>query len=211
MWLHNEVALPLMRQPGCLGRAYLHIEQANDLHMRLHGQASGFCFFNMACCLALGAAQGVTPDDAAGLPPIPRAGSPPSELAEARLDLSLSLLARAVEAGFLDTGRMLLDPDLQAVRERRHAKFTEVVRSALPSEAAAAATAASLEPPSSRASTAAPPGTGASQRSPVTISSVSSPRTLSPGETPCASPSASTLPPTEPSSPKGRLGSGVMA
>jgi len=207
LWLHDEVALPLMRRSESLGRAYKVLDSANDLHIRLFGRASSHAIFNMACCLSLGASACAFPNDPAGrllfdadaskktgvgpqtggakvssekestkyeaLPPWwPEASR--DQLAEARLDLATLMLEQALEAGFADRARLLLDLDLQALRDQRPKQFAAALKHVAPTmdEGGASATTTAAEastsssPPSSSplswssaaSTTSAPPG-----------------------------------------------------
>jgi len=190
LWLHDEVALPLMRRSESLGRAYKVLDSANDLHIRLFGRASSHAIFNMACCLSLGASACAFPNDPAGrllfdadaskktgvgpqtggakvssekestkyeaLPPWwPEASR--DQLAEARLDLATLMLEQALEAGFADRARLLLDLDLQALRDQRPKQFAAALKHVAPTmdEGGASATTTAAEastsssPPSS--------------------------------------------------------------
>jgi len=137
LFLHNSVAMPLMRRTADLGRAYQVLDEANALHVRLHGIPSGEAVYNMACCLSLAAAALSSPAQSAGafdvspgLPPLQGSMSP-TELAEARLDLSAAMLEAAVELGYGDMAHMAADADLAATRERRPWRFAAALQRAL--------------------------------------------------------------------------------
>mmetsp|Transcript_19468 Transcript_19468/g.60219 ORF Transcript_19468/g.60219 Transcript_19468/m.60219 type:complete len:290 (-) Transcript_19468:37-906(-) len=166
-WLHNKVAMPLMRQPQDLGRAYKLLLEANALHLRVHGRASGEAVYNLACCLSLGAASAAAAAQAAGLPPQwPEAS--PHELAEARLDMALFTLEKALGEGYANLPQLLSDPDLLPVRSRRPAQFAKAVQGLLakaPLGSAADAKRAAAAWAVSHRAAASPPHGGAGARS----------------------------------------------
>lgn len=148
VFLHNAVAMPLMKRAADLGQAYRLLAEANSLHVRLHGIVSGEALYNMACCLSLGAAavltadatQGVVADVAPGLPP--RGPGRPKEIVDARLDESIRMLEAAAEAGYGNAAHMASDADLAAARERRPTQFAAAVERVRAGAAALGGTAA---------------------------------------------------------------------
>lgn len=127
VYLHNTVAMPLMKRTADLGKAYRHLSKANSMHIRLYSIASGEALYNMACCLSLGAAAAAAvagaEDVAPGLPPAPAECSTGQELVDARLDRSVKMLEAAIEMGYTDVANLATDADLAATRERRPTHF----------------------------------------------------------------------------------------
>lgn len=136
--VHNELAIPLMRQTQHLGRAYRLFEEASRVYARANGRVSCYALYNMACCLSLGAAADLreSPGHAGGGPGCGAlADLPPwrpdlagEELREARLDLAIAKLGQALDAGFADMSRVTTDTDLQALRDRRPTQYAALVR-----------------------------------------------------------------------------------
>lgn len=132
--LNNDVAVPLMQRPETLGRAYTCLEDANALHIRLHGVPLPVATYNQACCLSLGADALLAAASEVGVhvvvPQLPLATHdlPVSERAEQHLDLAVALLKKAVMEGLSETVDMLMDADLKAVRDRRPSDFLLVCK-----------------------------------------------------------------------------------
>lgn len=153
LWLHNRVALPLMRRTEDLGRAYQHFGEANTIHFRVHKLQSSEAIYNQACCLSLGAAAtnsvagggGSFQDPSQGLPSAAKPSASAAEVAEARLDLSAATLDAAVEAGYTDTGNMANDPDVAELRARRPEHFALAQRRASGRQAEARAAAGRVQ------------------------------------------------------------------
>jgi len=134
--LHNNVAMPLMRNAVDLGKAFQALVEANRVHLHMYGRPSCEAFYNMACCLSLGAAAVLVAtsraslrDPAPGLPP-QRSGLGIWELVDARLDLAGSMLEAAVVSGYLDVVHMASDPDLAAFRGQRPHRFRSAIQMA---------------------------------------------------------------------------------
>lgn len=138
-WLGN-LALPIISKgiagASELARAYRFSDEANSVHVHLHGKPSGEATYNKACCFSIAAAaffevpeagKSATEDVAPGLPPTWH-GTRPQEIAEARLELAITMLDQAVAAGYTDVAHMMSDPDLRTVRERRSVPFAAVVQ-----------------------------------------------------------------------------------
>jgi len=133
MQLHNMVAMPLMRQPRELGKAYLYFDHVNAMFMRIHGTVCVEAIYNQACCLSLAAAAlftGLHEDPMGLVSSLPRGSCCKAELAEARLEKAVVTLQKAVEGGYRDVTRMLADEDLKTVRDRRPAQFQALLRQA---------------------------------------------------------------------------------
>merc|ERR1719221_1291434 len=129
--------MPLMKQSENLGRAYRYLDLANQLHVRIHGIASGEALYNMACCLSLGAPPMFISDQtsgardiAPGLPPVPSSMAP-QELAANRLDQAAATLEAAVEAGYVGATNMQSDPDLDNLRLKRPSQFAAILHKVL--------------------------------------------------------------------------------
>lgn len=127
-----------MKQVSHLGQAFKHLSEANELHIKISGAASGEALYNMACCLALAADAQLQPaadpaamfrDVSPGLPPADSSLSGPS-LVEVRVDLAVDVLDRAIKAGYRHVAHMCSDPDFRAVRELRPARFSLAVAAA---------------------------------------------------------------------------------
>jgi len=137
--VHNHLALPLMKQIGNLGKAYRYLSEANELHIKISGLASGEALYNMACCLALAADAQLQPavdpaamfrDVSPGLPPTTSSSLSGPALVESRVDLAVDVLDRAIKAGYRHVAHMCSDPDFRAVRELRPARFSVAVAAA---------------------------------------------------------------------------------
>jgi len=137
--VHNHLALPLMKQVVNLGKAYKHLNEANELHISISGAASGEALYNMACCLALAADAQLQPaadpaamfrDVSPGLPPMNSSSISGPALVESRVDLAVDVLDRAIKAGYRHVAHMCSDPDFRAVRELRPARFSVAVAAA---------------------------------------------------------------------------------
>lgn len=124
--LVNEVAMPLMKRAADLGTAYQHLMAANKIFVEMHGFPSHGVLYNMACCFSLAAAAGLPDglDPSPGLPPT----TPTRDLASARLDIAASMLDAATQAGPLDMTMMITDPDLEALRRGRAARFAATMQ-----------------------------------------------------------------------------------
>lgn len=125
--LHNHVAIPLMKETATLAQALVHLSDANELHLRTSGAPSGEALYNMACCLALAATAnrrlGDDHDDVApGVPPLDQSISGIA-LVGARVDIAVSLLERAIGAGYRHSEHIRADPDLRIIQELRPARF----------------------------------------------------------------------------------------
>jgi len=125
-----------MKQVVSLGKAYKHLSEANDLHIKISGLESGEALYNMACCLALAADAQLQPaadpvamfrDVSPGLPPANSASLSGPALVESRVDLAVDVLDRAIKAGYRHVAHMCSDPDFRAVRELRPARFSIAV------------------------------------------------------------------------------------
>lgn len=139
-YLHNEVAMQLMKRTENLGRAYWYFRQASQVHQQAFGKPADIALYNAACCLALAAqAQIVASGRDGGGAAAPHDVSPglpgtaddatcgPFQLAEARADLALGLLREAVDSGYSRMGHLQTDSDLQAVRILRPVEFRAVL------------------------------------------------------------------------------------
>jgi len=131
--LNNMLAVPLTRLgTQNLGKAYLCFDQVNKLHIRMHGIACPVAIYNQACCFSLAAGaffRGLL-DDPVGLPPCSLMGGPriAGELAEARLVYAIATLHKAVEVGYADVAKLLVDEDLQIVRDRLPEDFQKLIQ-----------------------------------------------------------------------------------
>lgn len=123
--LHNSVAMPLMRKTEDLGKAFQIFEEANAVHVRIHGAPCAVALYNQGCCLSLAAGAGLSTgaEVAPGLPPLRPAGTSPKDVGEERLDLAAIKLDAALAAGYCDSANMSCDSDLSALREGRHVWF----------------------------------------------------------------------------------------
>jgi len=137
--VHNHLALPLMKEVVNLGKAYEHLSEANDLHIKISGTPSGEALYNMACCLALAADAQLQPaadpahmfrDVSPGLAPANSSSLSGPSLVESRVDLAVDVLDRAIKAGYRHVAHMCSDPDFRAVRELRPARFSVAVAAA---------------------------------------------------------------------------------
>jgi len=132
MHFHNMVAMPLMRQPGELRRAYSCFEEVNTLHSRIHGTPCVEAIYNQACCLSLAAAVFFANphDDLTKLVLSSSLGGPcgAAELAEANLENAIATLHRAVGLGYSDVASALADDDLKTLRDRRPGQFQALMR-----------------------------------------------------------------------------------
>lgn len=128
----DDVA-PLMKRPATLGRALQQLQEADKLHCHLVGSSSAQALYKMASCLALAAAAELQRqpqethwyDVSPGLPPMDT-GKTGKSLAEARADLAMVFLERAVEAGYPITAKLQADPDLRALADLRPLLFASL-------------------------------------------------------------------------------------
>jgi len=140
LFLHSQVALPLMRRTSDLATAYQYFEEADRLHVSVHARHSPEAIYNMACCLSLGAAAaaaaahgGPAVDPAPGLPPCDTPAARRKllahDLVEARLDLAVGMLQLALGAGYASAANLGFDLDLAFLRQRRTAQLASLMRS----------------------------------------------------------------------------------
>jgi len=173
--IHNTIAMPMMRRPHELGRGFWTFTTANEIYLRLHGMASGEALYNAACCLSLGIEEQfrrscrssggdvnlcmgelarVSATANVVAPDLPPKGSYHSmrALVEARLDLAIEILRKAVEAGSVNIGLMQIDTDMKMLRECRPTHFQSILQMASRDDKCAVP-----EPFGSRASSVIPP------------------------------------------------------
>jgi len=123
-WLHSSVALPALRLSKDFGKAYKAFKEANEVHTFLHKRQCPECLFYMTCCLALGATRILETngsDLVAALPPMGVFQA--ALLVEARLDLALSTLSQALDAGYQNYSAMMIEPDIKLLRDRRQTQM----------------------------------------------------------------------------------------
>merc|ERR1712187_336693 len=156
LYLHNAVALPLMKNAEDLGKAFWAFMQANDVHKTLTGQQSGEALSNSACCLSKAVEEQLKRSNstmhdsgalAAGLsrshlpvggivaPDLPPGGGAVSahSLVHKRLDMALDLLSRSLHAGcatHLSVAHIQSDADLRMLRDLRSEQFRVVLQQA---------------------------------------------------------------------------------
>ena len=103
-----------------LGEAFALFRYANEIHTQVAGVPSPSALYNLACCCSRSAALGQRVLGADFL----------SWSAEQCLDMASVWLRAAVASGFHDFAHVQVDPDLQAVRTARAAKFATAVQMA---------------------------------------------------------------------------------
>jgi hypothetical protein len=151
--LHNQVGLPLLKKFDDLAKAFMAFGRANEVHKSVAGRPSGEALYNSSCCLARAVEQQVTrskqatgadasvadvswmagPIVAPELPPGVATGLSIPGIIDARLDLALEFLSRAVEAGCAtgpNPAHMQADSDLRVLRELRGPRFQAVLQQA---------------------------------------------------------------------------------
>jgi len=141
--LHNDVAMPLMKKTECLGQAYHLLHEANALHEQILGKASSEALYNAACCLSIAAGQQALQNRCRGdayfdlpfadvAPALPPATCPTlaASLIDVRLDLCLSVLNSALQAGYRDIAHIQVDDDLRALRDFRSANLRSLLAKA---------------------------------------------------------------------------------